>query len=112
VSSDGFAYNGDAYHHAVFVPDDSWSETGVTYANRPSTDPAADAELGADVVFNGGLGGSGDQMHLFPGPNTPAGSMLQRVAAEAAGDRKLSLELFNGCCGPNGTGYWGDVLLA
>jgi len=107
VSSDGFAFDGDPYHHAVFVPNDSWSETGVTYANRPSTDTAADAELGADVVFNGGLGGSGeDQMHLFPGPDTPAGSMLQRVAAEAAGDRKLSLELFNGCCGPNGTAYW------
>jgi CSLREA domain-containing protein len=110
VGNDGFAYNGDAFHHALFIPDDSWTETGVTFATRPADSAPAvlgtNRELGSDIVFYGGVGGLGNQMHLFQGPQETTSFMRQRVAAEAASDDKLSIELFNGCCGPNGTAYW------
>ena len=113
VATDGFAYDGDPSHHAIFIGDDSWSETGVTWATRPDDNPggvpdirATAANLGSDVVFYGGLGGFGNQLHLFAGPGAATTAFAQRVTAEAAGDDKLSIELFNGCCGPNGSAYW------
>jgi len=32
----GYAQDGDGNHHAVFLTDDSWSETGVSWNTRPS----------------------------------------------------------------------------
>ncbi len=112
VSNDGFAYDGDPSHHAIFINDDSWTEAEVTWDTRPNDNPlgfpnitTSKANLGSDVVFYGGLGGFGDQMHLFQGPQAGTGFVRQRVAAEALSDQRLSIELFNGCCGPGDTAY-------
>ncbi len=32
----GFAYGGDGNHYLFFVPDDTWTETGITWNNRPA----------------------------------------------------------------------------
>jgi Tol biopolymer transport system component len=118
VSSAGFAYNGDYSQYMLFLPDDSWADSQVTYATAPtgfvgpsSPDPRPTAlNLGFDLVYYG-FEGAHNEMHLFPfaSPNPPAddaaftGHLTQQVATEAAGDGKLSVEIFNPT---NVSGYW------
>ena len=35
TSKTGFAFDGDPDHHAIFLPNDSWSESAVTWNTRP-----------------------------------------------------------------------------
>ena len=43
----GYAQDGDPAHWALFLADDAWSETGVTWATRPS-------DVSAGLQHNGG----------------------------------------------------------
>ena len=108
----GFAFDGDPFHHASFVPDDSWAESSVTWNTRPldglvpQAPPAewllfgsplstAPANLGAASAFdNVGCGGTTSTNRGFTSPN-----LGTRVGAERAGDNKLSVEIFTIACG-------------
>src|SRR3954469_13449227 len=40
TSRTGYAFGGDPDQHLRFVPDDNWSESKLTYRNRPAADSA------------------------------------------------------------------------
>ena len=119
----GYAQDGDPDHWALFLPDDSWDPTTVTWNNRPSDGTASpgsrtptgggdirqsDLALGAADVFRASCGAdnAGDQAKIFP--STSDGG-LQSVAqgithlaghitSQRSGDGKLSLELWTPSC--------------
>jgi Tol biopolymer transport system component len=121
----GYAQDGDGNHHAVFILDDSWSETGVTWNTRPSdgtvgggdptltgggdirTSPLA---LGSDFMFRNACGAdpdpAGNQAKVFPTNNfdnaksfaASKADLIGRLTSERAGDGKLSIELFSANC--------------
>ena len=121
----GYAQDGDSNHHAVFLPDDSWSETGVTWDTRPSDGTVAPgdptltaggdirtsaAAIGSDFMFRAGCSAdpdpAGDEIHVFPTnafdfakPLAVArADMIDRVTGERAGDGKLSVEIYSANC--------------
>jgi Tol biopolymer transport system component len=131
----GYAQDGDGNHHAIFIPDDSWSETGVTWNTRPSDGTVAAGNptltAGGDIRSSANALGSvftfratcgtdfaGNETKIFPTNDfdiskTFAASkadLIGRVSTERAGDGKLSLEIYNpncatGCASPD-TAYW------
>lgn len=70
-------------HRAFVVPNDTWLETGITYANKP----AAGAQI---AQWNPTAAGSWVEIPLD----------LALVQAESSGDKLLSLQIVN-----NGSGY-------
>ena len=127
----GWAQNGDQNHHAVFLADDSWDESTVTWDTRPDDgtvapgDPTLTAGGGDIRVSSRALGATsvfrntcltdpaGDQTKIFPTNDVDVeksftashADLLSRIATERAGDGELSLELYNpNCpaCGPGG----------
>jgi len=112
-SFSGFSYDGDVAQFAIFLANDTWPES-VDYANRPDDGQGSFPDiretplnLGYDPIFYGGTYGVFEHTHRLPGPSndrpyTP--TMTQTVAQEAAGDRKISMEIFNPPGGPDG--YW------
>ena len=112
TSKTGFAFDGDPDHHAIFLANDSWSESAVTWNTRPadgvvqqvppaewllnglplSTSPD---KLGSTSAFEA-VGCSGTHV---TGRNFGSANLRTRVAAERAGDGKLSLEVFTIPCG-------------
>ena len=78
----GYAYDGDWADHLYFVPDDTWTETGITWNNRPAYNTP---ELGSWVVWN---------------DNTPRywiflTDVTSTVATEYAGDKQVSFAIHN-----------------
>ena len=122
----GFAQDGDPHHHAIFLADDSWQETGVngvTWNTAPLRRhrrprrlhthdrrrcPVVAAALGADFMFRDTCltDPAGNQVKVFPTditgtPKSFAAStadLISRVGIERAGDGKLSIELYNPNC--------------
>ena len=45
----GYAQDGDGNHHAIFLADDTWSETGVTWNTRPDDAPSLRATASPPV---------------------------------------------------------------
>ena len=119
----GYAQDGDPAHWALFLPDDSWDPTTVTWNTRPADGTVSpgssnatgggdirqsDLALGAADVFRASCGAdnAGDQAKIFP--STSDGG-LQSVAqgitnlaghitSQRSGDGKLSLELWTPSC--------------
>ncbi|HEX7222348.1 MAG TPA: DNRLRE domain-containing protein, partial [Candidatus Limnocylindrales bacterium] len=134
TSRAGFAQDGDPNHHAIFLSDDAWDESAVTWSNKPSDgtvaagDPTlvgggdirvSDGALGADFVWRGTCNAdfAGDQTKVFPTNSDTVKTlaaaredMIATVGAERDGDGRLSLELYNpncvSCPGGANLGYW------
>ena len=120
----GYAVDGDPAHWALFVPNDGWSETGVTWNTRPSDglprrEPCLRGRIGHPAVvtlvrssrrlplrLRSRSRTEGDQAKTFPStadgfPMTVAqakANLAARVTTERAGDGKLSLELWTPNC--------------
>lgn len=124
----GYAQDGDPAHWAIFIPNDSWNEFGVTWDTRPADglttvgNPAfsggsdirqSSLSFGAADVFRAGCGldpdPAGNQTKVFPSttdgfPRTVAEAkavFINRLTTEESGDGKLSLELWTPNC-PSG----------
>ena len=124
----GYAQDGDPAHWAIFIPNDSWNEFGVTWDTRPADglttvgDPAfsggsdirqSSLSFGAADVFRAGCSvdpdPAGNQTKVFPSttdgfPRTVAEAkavFINRLTTEESGDGKLSLELWTPNC-PSG----------
>ena len=91
VFFNGYAYGGGGNHYLYFVTDDTWSETGITWANRPAYDPTY---LGYWWPWNNNT----PRYWVFNTAVTPT------VRTEFAGDQWVSF-----CIGNNGDppGYSG-----
>ena len=110
----GFAYNGDPAHHAIFLSDDSWTEsTDVGDASagrrpRPGTpEPPLNGvplssspdNLGSAWAFS--TQGCADQV---PAARDFASSNLaSRIATERGGDKTLSVAIVAPACGTPGS---------
>ncbi len=112
TSKTGFAFDGDPDHHAIFLPNDSWSESAVTWNTRPA-DGVVQQVPPAEWLLNGlPLSTSPDKLgstsafeavgcagtHVAS-RNFGSANLRTRVAAERSGDGKLSLEVFTIPCG-------------
>ena len=112
TSKTGFAFDGDPDHHAIFLANDSWSESAVTWNTRPP-DGVVQQVPPAEWLLNGlPLSTSPDKLgstsafeavgcagtHVAS-RNFGSANLRTRVAAERAGDGKLSLEVFTIPCG-------------
>jgi hypothetical protein len=92
VERASYAQNGDPNHHIVFIPNDGWGESTVTWATRPSDGTVAPGDptlagfpggdirqsvfaLGSTFIVPDGLGCDADPIprgntaHAFPGAN-------------------------------------------
>ena len=124
----GWAQDGDPAHWAIFIPDDTWSETGVTWETRPPDgltsdtlgDPAyadgpdirqSSLALGGADVWRNGCGAdpdpAGNQTKTFPSTDdgfdrtvaqAETGFVDTVKANNVPGDDKLSLELWTPNC--------------
>ena len=112
TSFTGFAFDGDPFHYASFLPDDSWAEASVTWNTRPAdglvpqAPPAPWLLFGiplehvageprrGDAFANNGCFGSTPTSRVFTSTN-----LSTRIGAERAGDAKLSIEVFGRPCG-------------
>ena len=124
----GWAQDGDPAHWAIFIPDDTWSETGVTWDTRPPDgltsdtlgDPAyadgpdirqSSLALGGADVWRNGCGAdpdpAGNQTKTFPSTDdgfdrtvaqAETGFVDTVKANNVPGDDKLSLELWTPNC--------------
>ena len=120
----GYAQDGDPAHWALFLPDDSWDPTTVTWNTRPpdgtvspgssnTTGGGGDIRqsnlaLGAADVFRASCGAdnAGDQAKIFP--STSDGglqsvaqgvtNLADHITTQRSGDGKLSLELWTPSC--------------
>ncbi len=119
----GYAQDGDPAHWALFLPDDSWDPTTVTWNTRPADGTASPGSsnatgggdirrsnlaLGAADVFRASCGAdnAGDQGKIFP--STSDGglqsveqgitNLANHITSQRAGDGKLSLELWTPSC--------------
>ena len=119
----GYAQDGDPAHWALFLPDDSWDPTTVTWNTRPADGTASPGSsnatgggdirrsnlaLGAADVFRASCGAdnAGDQGKIFP--STSDGglqsveqgitNLADHITSQRAGDGKLSLELWTPSC--------------
>jgi WD40-like Beta Propeller Repeat/Right handed beta helix region/Periplasmic copper-binding protein (NosD) len=134
TSRAGWAQDGDPGHWALFVPNDSWSEAGVDWTNRPSdgipnvgdsTTPTGDIRRGSNSFGAAGAfwnTGANDfrppQFPVFPSasdngllPVSQAETnFVNRVQTEREGDDQLSLELWTPncfvCTQGNNLAYW------
>jgi Tol biopolymer transport system component len=122
----GYAQDGDPAHWALFVSDDAWSETGVTWNTRPADglttvgDPTlpggggdirqSSLSMGAADVWRAGCNAdpdpAGNQSKVFPSttdgfPRTVADTeqgFINRLTTERNGDGRLSLEVWTPNC--------------
>ncbi|RJS27415.1 hypothetical protein DRW03_03355 [Corallococcus sp. H22C18031201] len=85
---DGYAYGGDGNVYTTFVPDDTWSETGITWNNKPATSGNTLGEwfLWYDYTPVDKLGVNSSPL------------LIPVVQQELAGDKRVSFRL-------NSTGY-------
>ena len=112
TSKTGFAFDGDPDHYAIFLANDSWSESTVTWNTRPA-DGVVQQVPPAEWLLNGlPLSTSPDKLgstsafeavgcfgtHVAA-RNFGSANLRTRIAAERAGDGKLSLEVFTIPCG-------------
>ncbi len=121
----GWAQDGDPAHWALFIPDDTWGESTVTWNTRPADGPTtvggtaysggpdirqSPLSFGAADVWRNGCGQdpdpAGNQTKVFPSstdgmPRTVAearAGLIAQIAAQRAGDGQLSLELWTPNC--------------
>ena len=112
TSKTGFAFDGDPDHHAIFLANDSWSESTVTWNTRPA-DGVVQQVPPAEWLLNGlPLSTSPDKLgstsafeavgcagtHVAA-RNFGSANLRTRIASERVGDGKLSLEVFTIPCG-------------
>ena len=68
----GFAQDGDPYHHLIYLPNDGWSESTVTFNTKPSDgtvapgDPHLAAFPGTDIRSSVFEVGAADAFRTFP----------------------------------------------
>ncbi|MFY2558760.1 DNRLRE domain-containing protein [Corallococcus terminator] len=79
----GFAYGGDGNVYTTFVPDDSWSETALTWNNKP---PATGSTLGEWFLWYNNT--PEDKLGVNASP-----ALVPVVQGELNGDKLLSLRL-------------------
>jgi WD40-like Beta Propeller Repeat/Right handed beta helix region len=119
----GYAQDGDPAHWALFLPDDSWDPTTVTWNTRPADGTVSPGSsnatgggdirqsnlaLGAAGVFRASCGAdnAGDQATIFPstsdGGLQPVAqgitNLADHITSQRSGDGKLSLELWTPSC--------------
>lgn len=83
TAKDGYAYGGDGNVYAHFVADDSWSESSLTYANRPAR---SGEHLAFWWLWYGGA--TSDQVGRMRTPK-----LLEAVERESSGDHLFSVVL-------------------
>ena len=83
----GFAWGNDGNVYASFVPEDAWTEMGLTWNNRPA--PAAEILGSWWLWYDDFLGSQVD----YQVGSTTGGALLTRTQAEAGGDDLLSIRL-------------------
>jgi hypothetical protein len=83
VAKSGYAWGGDGNVYAYYVPNDSWTETGINWSNRPAEDPTRLGFWWLWYDFS-----VSDQT----GVNESA-ALTDRIRTEFFGDRKVSIML-------------------
>ena len=123
----GYAQDGDPYHHLIYIPNDAWGESTVTFNTRPPDgtvapgDPTLAAFPGTDIRTSAFSVGSSpvfrdfcttdpgvDESHVFPDladtvfkPAALSESdFLSHLSADRANtdDTKISLEVYTPNC--------------